>query len=79
MADLTAAEIIIRDNIMSAGDMVSNEVTEPTTNGLTRCTSLEFTSATVEVGKKYAQQPIYINPADNPAWGAQSGITEVVT
>ena len=83
MLELTPAEVVTRDAIMAAPDVVKNtttqDITEPNANpGTTRDTRREWSSATVEVGKKYVWTITFMHPPSHPAWCARSNTMETI-
>ena len=73
---LTPAQKVIRDKILDAPDVVLHSITEPTAGGFTRPTTHEYSSPTVEVGKKYCVDITYAKGPNDPAWGAASSTDE---
>lgn len=84
MIQLSPEDALIRDAIVAAKDVVDvdtwEDITEPkgAAQHMKRITRKDQSSATVEVGKTYRQDYIYVNPPSSPAWGALARIDESI-
>lgn len=81
---LTPADEVVRNSILAASDNVNakaeEDILEPVglVKGLKRCVYAEWSSPTVEVGKKYRITFLYMHPVTSRAWGALSDIDETI-
>ena len=82
---LSAANEIIRDDILAATDVVKTDmeteaITEPVglAKALTRATKIHYTSATVQVGKTYEVIPVYSKGPESKAWGGRVDHLEAI-
>lgn len=81
---MTPEQDIIRDAIVAAPDVVAvdtwEDITEPlgASKHMKRITRKDQSSATVQIGKTYRQDFIYVNPPSSSAWGALERIDESI-
>jgi len=81
---MTQAEETIRNNILGAADrikivVVGEAVTEPgAAPGTTRPLVEEWSSATVEVGKKYRIAYTYLSGPESKGWAGLTDATESI-
>jgi hypothetical protein len=73
----------VRNDIVAAPDVqcveTFEDITEPhAAPGTKRIIRQDYSSATVQVGKTYRMDWMYVHPPSDPAWGAVAGIEESI-
>ena len=82
---MTPTDEIVRNDIMAASDKVNTPVieefiTEPVgaAQSLKRTVVEDWSSATVQIGKKYRMTHVYMHGTDSRAWAACSDHIEEI-